>query len=81
MDDRIAVNAVGLGLKAEQHAVAQHIGSDGLYVIRRDVIALAQSGMGAGAAFQAQCAAWAYAKLDPPRQIIAVGGWRARCLD
>src|SRR5688500_16970162 len=50
LDHAVAVDAFGLGLERQQHAMAQDVQRDRVQILRRDVVATGEPGVGAGAA-------------------------------
>src|SRR5690606_22098835 len=72
-DQALAVPALGSGLIAGQHAVAQHVARHGADVVGGHEVAAGQPGMGAGTAFERDRAARARAPGDPAseRRVVA----------
>ena len=72
-DQDVAGEAFRLGLVAGHQAVAQHVRSDGLDVLRGDEAATLEEGLGPGAGRQPQGRARAGRDLDHPRQAADAG--------
>ena len=83
-DDVVGREAVGLGLVADDDAMAQDVGREGLDVVRRDVISAAKQGPGARDAHEGKRAARTGPQFDhrgeieADRVVIACGCWSPR---
>ena len=79
-DDLLARHLFGLGLVREHEPVAQHVGPDGLHVLRRDVAAVAEERVRARRQVRGDARARARAVLDERREVLqpVLGGLARR---
>src|SRR5260370_30777642 len=65
-DDGFARDRFGLGFVADNDAVAQHVLADAFDILRRDVAAAIQKGVGTCAEGEVDCCAWRSAVTHEP---------------